>query len=95
MCISPIHLKIFIIGDSVIELVYDNNLESLVFDLALNDEVLRSIFGLWMLEYLLYYLIDKSKKSRIVDLIDRCLLYYKLNSNEEIVDDYICQIIKK
>jgi len=82
-------------GDFIIKLIYDNSLESLVFDMALNDEVLVSSFSCLMFEFLLNNLINTNERQCIFDLVDRLQLNLKLHTNEETINEYIYKIIKR
>lgn len=94
-CINPIYLKTLITGNIIIEQIYANSLETIIFDMALNDEVLISTFSCWMFEFILNNLDDENERQRIFDLVDKLQLNFKLNINKEMVDEYIYKIIKK
>lgn len=93
-CINSTHLKTLMSDKNVIKQIYDNNLEVLVFDMALNDDNLVSIFGYLMFEFILNNLNNKNEEQCIFDLVNRLQLHFKLNTNEEITNNYIYQIIK-
>lgn len=93
-CISPIHLKTLITGDHLVKQIYANDLEILVFEMALKDEILVSTFSSLIFEYILNNLIDDNEKSRIFDLIDKIQLNVKLNYHDDKRDEYIYKIIQ-
>lgn len=94
-CISPNHLKTLITGDHLVKQIYANNLETLVFEMALNDEVLVTIFSSLIFDYILNNLFDENEKSRIFDLIDLIQLNVKLNHSDDKHDEYIYKIIQE
>lgn len=94
-CINPIHLKTLINGDYIVKQIYANNLETIVFDMALNDEVLISTFSCWIFEFILNNLVNENEKQCIFDLTDKLQFHFKLNTNVEMVNEYIYKIIKK
>lgn len=94
-CINPNHLKTLITGDQLVTLIYTNNLETLVFDMALNGEGLISTFSCLMFEYILNNLLDENERIHILDLVNRLQLNFKLNTNEEEANEYIYKIIEK
>ncbi|XP_025202207.1 transcription-associated protein 1-like [Melanaphis sacchari] len=93
-CISPIHLKTLINGDHLVKQIYANNLETLFFEMALNDEILVSTFSNLIFEYILNNLINENEKSHIFDLVDKIQLNVKLNYNDDKRDGYVYKIIE-
>jgi len=83
-----------ITGDHLVKQIYANNLETLVFEMALNDEVLVSAFSSLIFEYILNNLIDENEKSQIFDLVDKIQLNVKLNHNDDKRDEYVYKIIQ-
>lgn len=77
------------------EQIYDNNLETLVFDIALKNEVLVTTFTYYMFEYILINITDKDQKECIFELIEKIQLHYKFNLNDNIASNYISKIIEK
>lgn len=90
-----INLKISINGDILVKLIYKNSLESLVINMALDDEVLVTIFSCVMLEYILNNMTSENERECINDMINRLQFNFKLNSSEEIADEYVYKIIEK
>ncbi|XP_029341770.1 transformation/transcription domain-associated protein isoform X2 [Acyrthosiphon pisum] len=93
-CISPNHLMTLITGDHLVKQIYANNLETLVFEMALKDEVLVSIFSSLIFDYILNNLFDENEKSRISDLLDKIQLNVKLNHSDDKHDEYVYKIIQ-
>lgn len=93
-CIKPIYLKTLITGDLFVKQIYNNNLEMLVFDLALNDEALVFTFSCIIFEFVFNHLFDEDTKLYTFDLINRLQINFKLNKNEEIINQYIFKIIQ-
>lgn len=63
--------------------------------MALNDEVLVTIFSSLIFDYILNNLFDENEKSRIFDLIDLIQLNVKLNQSDDKHDEYIYKIIQE
>jgi len=83
-----------ITGDLMVKLIYANSLETIVFDMALNDEVLFSSFSGFMFEFVLNNLANENEKQCVFDLVDRLQLNLKLNTNDETINGYIYKIIE-
>lgn len=83
-----------ITGDLIVKLIYANSLETIVFDMALNDEVLFSSFSGFMFEFVLNNLANENEKQCVFDLVDRLQLNLKLNTNDETINGYIYKIIE-
>lgn len=82
-------------GDLLVKLIYENNLEALVFDMGLKNEILVPIFSCLLFEYILNHLTSENEISYINDMIHRLQLNVKLNTNEEMANEYIYKIIEK
>ncbi|VVC36854.1 Hypothetical protein CINCED_3A003660 [Cinara cedri] len=94
-CVNPIHLKICITTKyDIIKLIYAESLETLIFDMALNDEVLVLTFSSLMFEFILNNLVNEIEQKCIVDLVHRLQLNFKLSTSDEIANEYIYKIIK-
>lgn len=83
-----------ITGDFIVKLIYANNLETLVFGMALKDEILVSCFCCLMFEFVLNNLVNENERQCICDLVDRLQSHLKLNTNDERTNEYIYKIIK-
>ncbi|XP_050420275.1 transformation/transcription domain-associated protein-like [Adelges cooleyi] len=94
-CINPSHLKYLMANGCIIEKMYQDNLEVLFIDLAFTNEMLSSTFSSLIFEYILDNMMNDDKLTNLSDLADRLQLNLKINSNEEITSNYVCQIIKK
>lgn len=83
-----------VLGDVTVKLIYTNKLEDLVFDIALNDEVLFPTFSYIIFEYILNNLIFEIERKCILDLAKKIQLNFKYNKNEKIAYEYFLKIIK-
>lgn len=93
-CIKPFHLQTLIIERLMIKQIYESNLEVLIFDISLNDETLAPTFGCLIFDFILNNFTNENEKPYMFDLINRLKLNFKLNSNEEMVNEYIYKVIK-
>lgn len=65
-----------------------------MFNLALNDEALVFTFSSLIFEFVFNHLFDEDTKLYTFDLINRLQIHFKLNTNEEIINQYIFKIIQ-
>lgn len=89
-CVNPKHLKVNIERCDIIKLIYAERLDKLIFDIALNDEVLVYTFSRLIFEFVIKNFLDKTKSERIIDLLNRL----QLNFSNINVNDYIYKVLK-
>lgn len=84
-----------ITGDHLVKQIYANNLETLVFEMALNDEALVSTFSCLIFEYILNNLFDENERSYVFDLVDKIQFNVKLNNSDDKHNEYVFKIIQE
>lgn len=93
-CVNPVHLKICIARDDIIKLIYAENLEILIFDVALNDEALVLTFSSLIFEFILNNLVNETERECIIDLVNRLKFNFKLTTSDDMANEYIYKILK-
>ncbi|XP_050530942.1 transcription-associated protein 1-like isoform X2 [Daktulosphaira vitifoliae] len=94
VCINPTQLNCFVSDDYIIQQIYSEQLEDLIFSIALADELLTSTFSPLIFDYILNNMENKKKFNHVTDLVNRLQLSLKINNNEELTTKFISQIIQ-
>lgn len=82
-----------LLGDVTVKLIYANEIEDLVFDIALNDENLFPTFSHIIFEYIFNNLTIEIERKHVFDLVSRLQLNFKYNKNEKSTYEYLGKII--